>query len=129
MTLSKFNSLNMATIKLPSSLTDESILAKMGQRIARRRLRLKYTQANVAEQAGVAKRTVERIEAGGSTQTATLIRILRVLDLLTGLDHMIPADEPSPMDLLKRKGKKRQRASSRRPSEESHQPWTWDDAS
>lgn len=101
----------------------------MGQGIARRRLRLKYTQANVAEQAGVAKRTVERIEAGGSTQTATLIRILRALDLLTGFDHMIPATGPSPMDLLKRKGKKRQRASSRRPLERSDKPWTWDDAS
>lgn len=82
----------------------------------------------MAEQAGVGKRTVERVEAGGSAQTSTLIRILRVLDLLPGLDRVIPtAAVLSPMDLLKRKGKERQRASSRRPSDQPDKPWTWDD--
>ncbi len=109
------------------NLADEAILGEIGQRLARRRLDLQLTQANVAEQSGVSKRTVERIEAGDSTQMSTLIRIFRVLNLLPTLDRAIPEVGPRPMDLLKRKGKQRQRASSRRPSEPSSKPWTWDE--
>ncbi len=114
-------------MKISKSLADDAILAEIGERIARRRLEFQSTQAHVAEQAGVAKRTVERIEAGASTQMSSMIRILRVLDLLPGLDHMIPEAGPRPMDLLKRKGKVRQRASSRRRSDRSDKPWSWDD--
>jgi len=90
-------------------------------------LRVVDFQADVAEQAGVAKRTVERIEAGASAQMSSMIRVLRVLDLLSGLDRMIPAAGPKPMDLLKRKGKVRQRVSKRQGSNRSDKPWSWDD--
>ena len=116
-------------MKISTLLADDAILAEIGERIARRRLGLQFTQADVAEQAGVAKRTVERIEAGASAQMSSMIRILRALNLLPGLDRMIPEAGPRPMDLLKRKGKMRQRASSRRRSDRSEEPWSWDDDS
>ena len=59
-------------------MSDEAVLQEIGRSMARRRVELELTQAALAEQAGVAKRTVERIEAGLSTQTANLIRIFRV---------------------------------------------------
>lgn len=117
----------MTTIKISGLLTDEVILVELGERIARYRLDLQLTQANVAEQAGIAKRTLERIEAGSSAQMSSIIRILRVLDLFSGLDGLIPSPEPRPMDLLKRKGKIRQRASSRRHSNQVNEPWIWND--
>jgi len=108
-------------------LTDEAILVEIGARLARRRLDLQLTQAEVAEQAGIAKRTLERIEAGSSAQLSSLLRILRVLDLLPGLEQMIPGAGPRPMDLLKRKGKVRQRAPGSRRPEQPEKPWSWDD--
>ncbi len=114
-------------MKISSLIADDAVLAEIGKRAARRRLDLQFTQADVAEQAGVAKRTVERVEAGASAQLSSLIRIFRVLDLLPGLDHMIPEAGSRPMDLLKRKGKVRRRASSRRASEQPDKPWSWDD--
>lgn len=114
-------------MKISKLLADEAILAELGERVARRRLELQLTQAHVAGQAGIAKRTVERIEAGASAQMSSIIRILRVLDLLPGLDTVIPEAGPRPMDLLKRKGKVRQRASSRGRQERSDEPWSWDD--
>ena len=69
---------------------------------------------------------LERIEAGASAQMSNMIRILRVLDLLPGLDRMIPAELAGPIDLLKRKGKVRLRASSRRP-DQTDEPWSWQD--
>lgn len=113
-------------MKISKILTDDAILAEIGERVARRRLDLQLTQAEVAEQAGVAKRTVERMEAGASAQMASVVRILRILDLLPGLDRMIPAAGPRPMDLLKQKGKVRRRASRRRQSTQSGKPWSWD---
>jgi len=114
-------------MKISNLLVDDAILAEIGGRIAHRRLDLKLTQADLAEQAGIAKRTVERIEGGASAQMSSMIRIFRALDLLPGLDRMIPEAQPGPMDLLKRKGKVRQRASKRRRSEPSDEPWSWDD--
>jgi len=117
-------------MKISKTLADDTILAEIGERVTRLRLDLQLTQADVAEQAGVAKRTVERIEAGASAQMSSIIRILRVLDLLPGLDRMIPEAGPRPMDLLRRKGKVRQRASTRRRPDQSDRPdkpWSWDE--
>jgi transcriptional regulator with XRE-family HTH domain len=107
--------------------TDDAILAELGKRIARYRVDNLVTQADMAEQAGVSKRTVERIEAGASAQMSTVIRILRVLELLPGLDQLVPEPGPRPMDLLKRKGKVRQRASSGRRTAGSNKKWSWGD--
>ena len=85
-----YKSLKLATMNISKILADDAILAEIGARVARRRLDFQLTQADVAEQAGVAKRTVERIEAGASAQMSSIVRILRVLDLLPGLDRMIP---------------------------------------
>lgn len=112
---------------IESHMSDKTILTEIGHRLGRRRVELELTQADLAREAGVSKRTVERVEAGESTQTSTLIRILRVLELLEALDAMIPALGPRPMDLLKLRGKERQRASSKKRKKESGEEWSWGD--
>ena len=114
-------------MKINKLLTDGAILTGIGERIAHRRIEQQFTQADLAKQAGVAKRTVERIEAGASAQMSSIIRIFRVLDLLQNLDRMLPETGPGPMELLKRKGKVRQRASSSRKPDVSGKPWSWDE--
>ena len=114
-------------MKISDLLTDEAILAEMGSRIAARRVDLQLTQAAVAEQAGIAKRTLERMEAGHSSQLSSMVRVLRVLDALPGLDNLVPEAGPRPMDLLKRKGKVRQRASGRRAARPAGKSWSRDD--
>jgi transcriptional regulator with XRE-family HTH domain len=116
-------------MKISNLLVDDTILAELGSRLAQRRIDLQLTQAEVAEQAGIAKRTLERIESGASAQMSSLIRVLRVLDSLPGLDRLLPESGPRPMDLLKREGKVRQRASRRRSPPERQKPWTWEDES
>ncbi len=113
-------------MKISALSTDEAVLVEMGARLAHRRLELQLTQAALAEQAGVAKRTVERLEAGASGQLSSWIRLLRVLDLLPGLERLLPAAMPSPMEQLKRKGKTRRRASARSQPANA-EPWRWDE--
>ena len=114
-------------MKITGLLTDDAVLAELGTRIAGRRIELQLTQAHVAEQAGIAKRTLERMEAGHTSQLATLVRVLRVLDAASGLDSVIPESGPRPMDLLQRKGKVRQRASGRRAAKAAGKSWSWDE--
>ena len=117
----------------PFEAGDAAILIELGQRLSRRRIDRNLTQAGLAKEAGISKRTLERMEAGGATQTTNLVRVLRVLDLLAGLHQLVPEAGPSPLALLKAKGKERQRASSpRRASRVAEPPateWTWGDES
>jgi len=109
-------------------LDDGAILKELGVRISQYRINFQLSQARLAEQAGVSKRTIERIESGHSTQMSSMIRVLRVLELLPGLDSLIPETGPRPLDLLKLEGRKRQRAySSRSKNDEKDAAWSWDD--
>ena len=114
-------------MSMVSHMSDKAILADIGHRLGRRRVELELTQADLAREAGVSKRTVERIEAGESVQTANLIRILRVMGLLEALNAAIPEAGPRPMDLLKLRGKERQRASSKKRKKELGEEWSWGD--
>jgi len=116
----------VTVMRIEKQLTPEAVLGELGRRLARRRLDLGITQADAAEQAGLGKRTVERIEAGGDTQMSSIIRLLRVLGLLEGLESLIPDTGPRPMDLLKLRGKERRRASSRRAAKPNDE-WRWGD--
>jgi DNA-binding XRE family transcriptional regulator len=57
-------------MKISSQLSDESLLKELGGRLAAARIVRNLTQAALAEQAGVSKRTVERLESGGSGDAA-----------------------------------------------------------
>lgn len=78
----------------------------------------------------MSKRTVERIEAGRSTQLSSLIRVFRALGLLANFNLLIPEPIPSPIEQLKLRGKVRERASasSRTTLIGPHtDEWTWGD--
>lgn len=115
-------------MKITALLTDDSILRELGNRLAGARLAANLTQAALAEQAGVSKRTVERLESGEvSTRLSGLLRVCRTLGLMTNVDSLVPETTASPMQQLKRQGRKRQRASRPKTSSESTKPWTWGD--
>jgi len=112
-------------------IADAAILEEIGGALARRRIESGLTQSALASQAGVGRSTVERMEAGHSTQMSSFIRILRVLGLLEQFMEIAPKPGPSPMALLKSQQKTRKRASRKqRSSVEKPAPaWTWSDDS
>ena len=115
-------------MKITKQVTDEAILSELGGRLARLRLERNLTQAQLAEQAGVSKRTVERLESGGvATQLSGFIRLCRVLDLVERFDLLVPESVPSPVEQLKLRGRKRQRASARRAAKVTSKMWQWRD--
>src|SRR5579863_8276949 len=96
-------------MRIESELTDRAVLHEIGGRLERRRIDAGLTQARLAEEAGISKRTVERIEAGHSTDFVMLLRVLRVLKLLEVLDQSVPDLPQSPLMLLKGRGRARKR--------------------
>jgi len=116
-------------MRITAQLTDESVLQELGARLASARLGRNLTQAALAEEAGVSKRTVERLESGAvATQLSGFLRVCRVLGLVEHFESFIPEAVASPMEQLKRQGKKRQRASGKRAAAAKPGQWTWGDA-
>lgn len=115
-------------MKITKEATDAAILSELGGRLAQARLERNLTQAQLAEQAGVSKRTVERLESGSvATQMSGFIRLCRVLNLVERFELLVPEPMPSPVEQLKLRGRKRQRASARRKAEASPKKWQWGD--
>ena len=117
-------------MKITAQLTDESILKELGGRLAGARLGRNLTQAVLAEQAGVSKRTVERLESGAvATQLSGFLRVCRTLSLLDGFESLVPEVKASPMEQLKQQGRKRLRASGKKAAPAEPKKWTWGDES
>jgi transcriptional regulator with XRE-family HTH domain len=121
-------------MKIVNQTTDEAILGELGTRLAQARLERNLTQAQLATQAGISKRTLERMESGATaTQMSAFIRACRVLGLLENLELLLPEPGPSPIAQLKLGGRKRRRASGTglpaagQVSAPPQSPWTWGD--
>jgi transcriptional regulator with XRE-family HTH domain len=108
--------------------SDVAILRELGSRVAELRLQRNLTQQELSVNAGVSKRTIERFEKGEvGIQLTVLIRILRALGAVEGFDALVPKPLPSPIEMLKREGKTRKRASSTGNTAREPDPWTWGD--
>jgi transcriptional regulator with XRE-family HTH domain len=94
--------------------TDAAVLRELGRRLERLRLDRNESQAELAERAGVSRATVVRAEQGAGGTMKAMLRLLRALDLLDGLDTLIPEPAVSPIEQLERERGRRRRASGAR---------------
>lgn len=118
-------------MKIADQVVDAQILLELGERLARVRLERNLKQADLAARAGISKRTLERMEAGGPTELANLIRVCRALGLVARFESLIPEPVPSPVAQLKLRGRQRKRAASPRSEQtKASEPpvkWQWAD--
>ena len=94
-------------------MTDQGIAKEIGHRVRSLRLRRNLTQQQIAEATALSLNVIKSLESGRAKLT-TLIAVLRELGSLDDLDRFIPEFTVSPLQLAKRKGKQRQRASGKR---------------
>ncbi len=95
-----------------NSMNDDRIVHQIGEFIKRHRIEQNKSQAMLAKDAGISRSTLSLLERGGTTNIATLIQVLRVLDQLQVLNGIATSAPPSPLLLAKVEKKKRQRATS-----------------
>lgn len=118
-------------MKITSELPDDVVLQELGARLAAVRLARNLTQAALAEEAGVSKRTVERLEAGAvASRVSAFIRVCRALGLADRLEALVPPPVPSPVAQLRLSRQQRRRASGGRQvtaGAGKKSSWTWGD--
>jgi putative transcriptional regulator len=95
------------------SMTDKGIGAEIGSRIRSLRLRMNLTQQQLSDATALSLNTIKSLEAGKG-KLSSLIAVLRALGVLDAMDGFIPEVSISPLQLARRQGKKRQRASGKR---------------
>ena len=103
---------------ISSDMTNQAILAELGERVRHERLNQNITQEQLARHSGVARTVVQSLESGRGCALSGLVRILRGLGLLEQLDVLLPEPGPSPVQLARLAGAVRRRASGRRGSSE-----------
>ena len=117
-------------MKIDSSVTDQVVLQELGVRLTAARLARNLTQAALAHEAGVSKRTVERLESGQvATHLSGFLRVCRALGLVDRFETLVPSPEPGPVAQLRLQGKTRKRASRKAATAPTPKAWTWDERS
>lgn len=93
-------------------LTPNELQELLGERLKRLRLNRNLDQRTTAEKAGISEKALRNLESGRGSTVETLLRVLKALDTLQGLDLLAPEISVNPLDLL-RKPKARIRATPR----------------
>jgi transcriptional regulator with XRE-family HTH domain len=84
------------------------------------------TQAELASNAGVSTRTINRLENGEGVSLDTFIRVLKALNLQDNLKNFLPDLSVRPIERVRLGGRERKRA---RPikTNRKESTWTWGD--
>ncbi len=119
-----------------STLNSEQTEAFLCEKLVSLRLLKNISQAALAENAGVSRRTISRMENGQGVSLDTFIRVMRALGLTDRLETLIPSTDILPIDRVKKAAKsqrtgdvkyKRRRASAASKVKSPTTPWEWGD--
>ena len=105
----------MAGLEFKSSA---ELQVELGKRLRRLRLQRNIDQRTLAEKAGVALSALQKLEAGRGSTVQTLLRTLKALNYLEGIEMLAPEPTVNPLALL-RSTKPRQRVWRSRPRKKS----------
>jgi len=81
--------------------TPNELQASLGERLKRLRLNRNLDQKSTAEKAGISERALRNLESGHGSTVETLLRVLKALDYLQGIDMLAPEPGVNPLDLLR----------------------------
>lgn len=95
-------------------MSDNAIIAAIGEFIKHKRLQENKTQAQLATEAGINRWTLGQIEKGKSVTLSSLIQVLRALNLLYILDGFTINETISPIEYARLKEKQRKRAGQKK---------------
>ena len=90
------------------------------------RLMKNISQANLAKEAGISRRTVSRMENGKGVSLDTFIRVMQALNLTNELMALIPSSDIRPIERVSRKGPRKNASSPRSgKTQAAKKKWKW----
>lgn len=96
-----------------NSMSDNALVQQIGAFVKHHRMEQNKTQDVLANAAGISRSTLSLLERGETVTLATLIQVLRVLDVLYIMDAFVVQQAISPLALAKIEKDKRKRASGK----------------
>jgi len=112
------------------AMNAEQIENEICKRLESVRLSQNISQQDLADNAGVSRRTISRMENGQGVSFNTFIRVMPALKLTNQLDSLVPSIDIRPIERVKQKQIRKHASSPRKtnPSEPSTKaPWKWSD--
>jgi transcriptional regulator with XRE-family HTH domain len=79
----------------------KELQVELGKRIRQLRLSRNLDQRSVAEKGGIARAALQNLEAGHGSSVQTLLRTLKALNFLEGIEILAPEPTINPLALLK----------------------------
>jgi transcriptional regulator with XRE-family HTH domain len=73
----------------------------LGDQIQSLRLSKNLNQRTTAEKAGISEKALRNLEAGRGSTVESLLRVLKALDSLDGIDLLVPKPSVNPLALLR----------------------------
>jgi len=80
--------------------TPEELQVALGERIRKLRLSRNMDQLTTADKAGISEKALRNLEAGRGSNVETLLRTLKALDSLQGIEMLAPDVTVNPLALL-----------------------------
>ena len=106
--------------------TSSQIETRLCSRLEAIRLSKNISQNELAENAGLSRRTISRMENGQGVSFDTFIRVMRALDLTDHLEALLPDHGILPIERVKERRRPRVRASRASKKEnETKDKWVW----
>lgn len=95
-------------------LSSHAALKELGNRLKAYRIYSSYTQTELAEQAGLSRKSIQNMEMGEDVNFSSIIKVLSVLGLDSNLELLVPDSSKRPSYYLKNNVtlKRRSRANS-----------------
>ena len=107
------------------AMNDATLTKSIGAFVKHHRLAQNRTQQDVANAAGINRSTLTSLEKGDTVTIATLLQVLRVLNLLYIMDAFHVENEISPIEYAKLQKNKRKRARNKNDEKTSINESEW----
>lgn len=102
-------------------MSDLAVAREIGERLEQLRLEKNLTQQQLADEIGITAVSYRNL-IDGKGKFKNLIALMRALGKVEQFELLLPPSEFSPMERLKMRGKRRQRAGHKRKQLESPSP-------
>ena len=97
-----------------NAMSDERLALMLGEYIKHHRIEKNWSQDELGVRAGLSRPTISLMERGKSMNLNSIIKVLRVLDLLYLFDNLKITQIVSPIEMLKMQEKQRKHSSKKR---------------
>ena len=108
-----------------TSMSDKALGEIIGDFVKHNRLNQNRSQSNIATSAGISRSTLSLLERGEKISLGSLIKVLRVLDLLHIMDVFKIDNVISPIEYARLQKNKRKRASNMKENTNSEEDLGW----